>query len=575
MPSETIISPGVSILENDQSVITTTPVEVGAAIIGPTVKGPANYPIVVTTYSEYVNKFGDTFLSGSQQYSYFTSISAYNYFENGGNSLLVTRVVSGSFTPATSSFISGSDPAGDGNVFTLETISEGEIMNSDSSELSDGSLQSGSIDNLRWEITSPSTSSGTFTLLIRRGDDDNISPNVLETWTDLSLDPLSPTYIEKVIGNQTQTLNTSGGDYYIQTQGDYPNSSKYVRVKNVNLKTPKYLDNAGDPVSSYTSSIPVEGRGVFGGAIGSLIPPTQAQYYQNISDDNVGNTQGLQGASYDDIIQLLSNKDEYQFKYITTPGLYKSGYSTQVTALTTMCRERGDTMAIIDLSPFNSTPATVKTQATSINNSYSATYWPWVKTQDPSTGNLVWVPASTMMPGVFALNDSLAEPWFAPAGTTRGLVSTAISAERILPQSTRDDLYISNVNSIATFPNSGVTVFGQKTLQKKKSALDRVNVRRLLIELKSFIGQAANNLIFEQNTQATRNEFLSIVNPYLSSVQQREGLNQFRVIMDESNNPPSLVDQNRLYGQILIQPVRSIEFIQLEFTVSPTGVNFE
>ena len=159
--AETIFSPGVLTNENDSSFITQQPIEPGAAIIGPSVKGPVERPTIVTTYSEYVNTFGTTFLSGSQDYTYFTSISAYNYFNNGGTSLLVNRVTSGSFTPATSSFISGSDGTL-GTIFNLETISEGIIMNSDSTENADGSIPSGTLDNVRWQIVSPNISSGTF-----------------------------------------------------------------------------------------------------------------------------------------------------------------------------------------------------------------------------------------------------------------------------------------------------------------------------------------------------------------------------------------------------------------------------
>ena len=175
---------------------------------------------------------------------------------------------------------------------------------------------------------------------------------------------------------------------------------------------------------------------------------------------------------------------------------------------------------------------------------------------------------------MYAFNDNVAEPWFAPAGINRGILTTAIQTERVLTQANRDLLYENNVNSIATFPNTGVVVFGQKTLQKKKSALDRVNVRRLLIELKNYISQVADTFVFEQNNTTTRNEFLSIINPYLASVQQREGLTAFRVIMDESNNPPSVVDQNQLIGQIYIQPTRSVEFIVLDFNILPTGATF-
>ena len=154
--ASTLISPGVLSLENDQSFITQQPVVVGAAIIGPTVKGPVEVPTVVTSYSQYQNIFGTSFSSGSNVYSYFTSIAAYNYFNNGGESLLVARVVSGSYTPASVS-ISGSNTSGS---FILETLSEGTIMNSSSSLDASGSLPSGSSDNIRWEIANANTSSG-------------------------------------------------------------------------------------------------------------------------------------------------------------------------------------------------------------------------------------------------------------------------------------------------------------------------------------------------------------------------------------------------------------------------------
>ena len=179
-----------------------------------------------------------------------------------------------------------------------------------------------------------------------------------------------------------------------------------------------------------------------------------------------------------------------------------------------------------------------------------------------------------MIPSVYAFNDNVAYPWFAPAGTNRGIIATAIQTERILTQGNRDTLYQKNVNAIATFPNAGITVFGQKTLQKKPSALDRVNVRRLLIELKNYISQVADTFVFEQNNAITRNNFLSIVNPYLSTIQQQQGLTAFKVVMDETNNPPSVVDQNQLIGQIYLQPTRTVEFIILDFNILPTGATF-
>jgi phage tail sheath protein FI len=216
----------------------------------------------------------------------------------------------------------------------------------------------------------------------------------------------------------------------------------------------------------------------------------------------------------------------------------------------------------------------VSNQAASRNTSYATSYWPWLQILDPDSGQQVWVPASTLIGGVYAFNDSVSEPWFAPAGINRGGLGNVIRAERKLAQSDRDTLYSNKVNPIATFPGTGVVVYGQKTLQQKASALDRVNVRRLLIALKSYISQVANNLVFEQNTIATRNSFLAQVNPYLESVQQRQGLYAFKVVMDESNNTPDVIDRNQMVGQIYIQPTKTAEFIYLDFNLTPTGATF-
>ena len=231
-------------------------------------------------------------------------------------------------------------------------------------------------------------------------------------------------------------------------------------------------------------------------------------------------------------------------------------------------------MALIDLVNYQSTILTATTEAKSINNSFAAAYWPWVQTLDPSTGQQVFVPASTLIPGVYAFNDTAAEVWNAPAGTTRGVMSTALRAERKLTKTNRDDLYKANVNPIATLSTTGVTVFGQKTLKKKKSATDRINVRRLLIELKIQIGNLAENLVFEQNTTTTRENFLAQVNPLLASIQQRQGLTDFKVIMDETNNTPDVIDNNQLIGAIFLKPTKTAEFISLNFNITSTGADF-
>ena len=590
--AETLISPGVLARENDQSFITSQPVTVGAAIIGPTVKGPVEIPTVVTSFSDFTTKFGSTLDSGSQTYSYLTSVSVNNYFQNGGESILVTRVVTGSFTSAKSTpVLNNVSPDTKNGSFVLETISEGGIMNnltdadtyvtggyvsssyitSFTESLSGGALISGSKDNIRWEISSVNTDTGTFSLLIRRGDDNHREKVILETYQNLSLDPNSTDYIEAVIGNSSKVLKQDGTDYYIQDSGSFSNKSRYVRVKSVNYPTLDYFDNLGSVKTAFTASLPQVQSGSFYGASGSLFHGT-AHFNEDIVSGT--NIQGIPASAYNTAISLLGNKDEYRFNVITAPGLTSQDASAQITSLVNLAIARTDCLAVIDLVRYGSTTANVIEKASGQNTSYAAAYWPWGQVVDPGTGKLVWVPASTLIPGVYAFTDASSDSWFAPAGLTRGGLDSVVKVERKLPTSTRDSLYEANINPLATFPQAGVVVFGQKTLQKKSSALDRINVRRLLISLKSFISQVADQLVFEQNTIATRNSFLSQVNPYLESVQQRQGLFAFKVVMDESNNTADVVDRNELVGQIFLQPTRTAEFILLDFNVLPTGATF-
>ena len=573
--AEILLSPGVLASENDTSFVTAGPVTAGAAIIGPTVKGPVEIPTVVTSYSQYQQIFGDVFTSGSAtnqlQYAYFTSTAASNYFANGGTSLLVARVVTGSYTSATSSaIISGSGATA--SVFVLETITQGIIANSSGSEAADGSLISGSTDNVRWQIANSNTSSGTFDLYIRQGNDTTANPSYAiptVTYANVSLDPYSDRFITKVVGDQKYTLITTDGTY-LQLTGSYRNTNNFVRVKSVNVTTPNYFLNDGfTPNPAYTSSLPINQSGSFGGAIGSI--KAGAKFYDQISDTD---SQGLTAGNYTNMVNLLANRDDYQYNIILTPGLCDkfTNQGAITNAIISNAQNRGDNIYLLDLVGYGETISAVTTRAQLKNTSYAASYWPWVQVVD-ATNQQVWVPASTVIAGVYAYNDSVSEPWFAPAGINRGGLSTVLMAERKLTSANRDTLYTGKVNPIATLNNS-VVVFGQKTLQTRASALDRVNVRRLLISLKSYISQVANNLVFEQNTAATRNNFLAQVNPYLESVQQRQGLYAFKVIMDDTNNTPTVIDQNQMVGQIYIQPTKTAEFIYLDFNITPTGATF-
>ena len=682
MAEQTLLSPGVLTRENDQSFIGARPVTYGAAIIGPATKGPVGIPTAVSTFSQYEAIFGSTVESGSQFYTYLNSISARNYFAQGGESLLMTRVVSGSFNGASSSIpssitegrlatgvdallssvnvspvinITGSTggtvnnvPVGGGSgnsaiasidiaaqdvdatvstitsitittegiayeagdvinftsaslgatvpngadltvtltesdlqntgSFTIRTLSEGVNMNnSQVVDGANGTLTNGTNDNIRWEVASVNTASGQFSLLVRRGNDTSTQKTVLETYNNLSLDPTAPNYISNVIGDTYYEVAQDGTDYFVKTLGNYPQRSAYIYVENVNKPTPQYFDNNGQAKSEFTSSLPNiavnGGSGSFSGATGDNVTATNSpvKFNENITTANI---QGLIMDNYTQSINLLSNSDDYQFNVITAPGLNSQLHSNTVTRLVTLAQGRTDCIAVIDVAAYNSQINTVTTEATKYDSSYAATYWPWLQTVDAGTGQTVWAPASTYIPAVYAFTDASSDPWFAPAGLIRGALGSVVRAERKLTSGNRDTLYEANVNPIATFPGSGVVVFGQKTLQKRASALDRVNVRRLLISLKGYITQVSDNLVFEQNTNATRNNFLANVNPYLESVQQRQGLYAFKVVMDATNNTPDVIDRNELVGQIYLQPTKTAEFVILDFNVLPTGATF-
>ena len=602
--AEKIISPGVFTNEIDQSFLPATAGPIGAAIVGPTVKGPILEPTVVSSYSEYVQIFGELIESGSDKFQYLTSHTAQEYLRQGGP-LTVVRVGEPGLTKASATI-----KAGDVDVFDLEVIGNGPSFNNSgslqddngriaplTSSITNDHFGSGSFggrgDNFRHEVSQRNLSRGTFTLVLRQGNDETTKKKVIETFENLSLDPESPNYILKRIGNQTTSIVTEDGQSFIQNTGEFPNRSKNVRIKNLHVKTPNYLKedgtlNAGAYADGETS-IPSLGSGSVGGTFNGGDAGTQNTNHPfnfYLATDSDTNSQGVSLATsaatlgtggYKTAINILRNKDEFDIDMLLLPGILdQNGTNSNIIIndAISMCEDRGDCFLIYDNTFLTDTVATAKTNTEARNSSYAAAYYPWVQIQDATTGNFRYVPPSVVLGGVYHFNDTIGQPWFAPAGLNRGGIDSAVQAYRKLTQGNRDDLYESNVNPIATFPGQGVTVFGQKTTQKKASALDRVNVRRLLINLKKFVANSSRGLVFEQNTTDLRNQFLNTVQPYMEQVQANQGLNAFRVVMDDSNNTPETIDRNQLVGQIFIQPTKTAEFIVLDFVVQPTGAAF-
>ena len=300
------------------------------------------------------------------------------------------------------------------------------------------------------------------------------------------------------------------------------------------------------------------------------------------SDISATNQQGFDcstntasgSVAYKRAINAISNPDEFDVNLVVTPGIIYEYHPQVGNHAISKVEARGDCFYITNGSRVARTVDNAVLDIKSLDTNYAAVYYPWVKLTGAKKS--LFVPPDVVIPGVLANNDSVAAEWFAPAGLNRGLLTElgVTMAQTRLTHSERDDLYEGRVNPIASFPAQGVVVFGQKTLQSKPSALDRINVRRLLINLKKFIASSSRYLVFEQNTAATRNRFLNIVNPFLESVQANSGLSAFKVVMDDSNNTPDVVDRNQLVGQIFIQPTRTAEFIVLDFVVLPTGAAF-
>ena len=587
-----------------------------------------------------------------------------------GKDVDYTKAYSESSTPYITSQKVGGNTT---NLFKFHTLSHGTATNY---EFKIG------IQDIKPAGSVPGSEYGSFTVVVRRVDQDKIAgspfvgvvdsdirPNLVETFQGVNLDPDSPNFIARVIGDKYITVDSDGK---LSTNGDYPNNSENIRVEVTNAVKNKGVDESLVPFGfaalqnrygskfdvpnpSYVSEqkinqsynpkrfwgydfnfatsdnrnflapTPDSSTAVVGTAFylgdnnqdaGANYPSSTAANSGSISlndqvtsinsrkflvpfqggfdgyksnrivslgnDITAGNTQGYDCSSntatgtvaFRKAINSVSNPDEFDINMLVLPGIIHRLHSSVSVFAKDMCEDRQDTFFVMDASAWSDSISTATNAVQAFDSNYVASYYPWVKILNTDKNKPVWVPPSVVLPGVIAFNDQVAAEWFAPAGLNRGGLTSVIEAKTRLTRVERDALYEGRLNPIATFPGQGVTVFGQKTLQAKPSALDRINVRRLLIAVKKFIASSTRYLVFENNTAATRNRFLSIVNPYLESIQQRQGLYAFKVVMDETNNTPDVIDRNIMVGEIFLQPAKTAEFIVLDFNVLPTGAAF-
>jgi hypothetical protein len=306
-----------------------------------------------------------------------------------------------------------------------------------------------------------------------------------------------------------------------------------------------YIFGKNTYVSGYTTN-----NGVFSNTVGN------SDYYAY-----------LQG------IETFANPEAVDINVFATPGINFYDHSSLTTqAIDMVENERADSLYIIGSPNVTSTEDVIGNLDTvALDTNYSATYWPWIQVRDTDNSTQLYIPPTGEVVKNIALTDNVSYPWFAVAGYSRGLVN-AIKASKKLTLDERDDLYANRINPIATFSDTGTIIWGNKTLQVRESALDRINVRRLLLRARKLISAVAVRLLFEQNDEQVRNEFLRLVNPILESIKKERGLYEFRVTV---SNDPEDIDANTLRGKIYVKPTRSLEFIDLEFIITPTGASFE
>ena len=286
-------------------------------------------------------------------------------------------------------------------------------------------------------------------------------------------------------------------------------------------------------------------------------------------------------------IATFNNPESVDINVFATPGInYVDNLGLVNEAIDMVESDRADSLYVVTTTPdynmyvktttdpdnmVGAEEAVDGMEDSLIDSNYTATYYPWVQIQDSANNKQIFIPPTAEVMRNIALTDNTSFPWFASAGYTRGLVN-ATKARKKLTLDERDVLYVGRINPIATFSDVGPIIWGNKTLQVKESALDRINVRRLLLQTRKLISAVAVRLIFEQNDDIVRQQFLDLVNPILDSIRRDRGLTDFRVVL---SSDPEEIDRNEMSGKIYIKPTRALEYIYVEFLVTPTGASFE
>ena len=419
--------------------------------------------------------------------------------------------------------------------------------------------------------------------VIQANIDGSISLDITATRTSSNTIEL----VQDVVGSDgnTAVAQASPTGFTFTSPASFAGGEDIILEENI-TPTPSYKDVLDLGFDKFT--VPL-----FGGFDGFDI--TEKEPFRNEFLSQGGSeTTNYAFSSIKRAINTITDPEVVEMNLATIPGCTNSSLTDH---LISVCEERGDSLAIIDLEgDYVPNTENIKTsiervsnvknavdnlKARGINSSYGCTYFPWVQIRDAAADSFLWAPPSVVALGTMASSERKSELWFAPAGfkrggLTEGSAGIPVTQTRLkLTSKDRDKLYEANINPIASFPSEGIVIFGQKTLQVTSSALDRINVRRLLIFLKKEVSRIATGVLFDNNVPATWQRFTSKVEPFLSSVKSRFGLSDFKVILDETTTTPDLIDRNILYAKVLLKPARAIEFIAIDFVISKTGASFD
>jgi hypothetical protein len=412
-------------------------------------------------------------------------------------------------------------------------------------------------------------------------------------YSDFPNDPTS-TSTDNPLPRQDATAGVKAWSYVFSLDDIVHGSDGYIyhsgsRQAEASATTGSYKEMLGKGVDRFTAPF-------WGGADGWDILKPDPVYNEQWRGATPTEDTSYAYHTWKRAMDTIADPEVVDMNVLTAPGLTQNSLTEH---MINICESRGDSLALIDLPDVylpnheiykaskKARLGTTPTQAVNdfksrkIDSSYGATFYPWVQTRDENNGSRLWIPPTVATLGIFGSSERKTQIWFASAGYNRGSLSEGAAGIAItgvsekLSSKERDNLYKGRINPIASFVDNGIVLFGQKTLQARKSALDRINVRRLVIHMKKQISVISSQILFEQNVQATWDRFKGLVEPFLANVKTNFGITDYKLILDETTTTPDLVDQNVMYAKIMIKPARAIEYIAIDFVITSTGASFD